>query len=116
VEVLGFDAATNRDALCAKTMNGWTSVYSAAPCVAPSVLRGLAKKAGVHVYVDEDAVVYANSSLVSVTVVDSGRRTIRLRRPSTVEDGFTGEILAREASTVDVDFGERQSRLLLLRP
>ena len=50
----------------------------------------------------------------SVTVVDPGRRTIRLRQPSTVEDGFTGEILGREVREVDVDFPDRQSRLFLL--
>ncbi len=114
VEVLGFDTATNRDALCVKKMNGWTSVYSAAPCVAPSVLRALAKRAGVHVHVDEDAVVYANNSLVSVTVVEPGRRTMRLRCPSTIEDAFTGETLATDVSEVQVEFAERQSRLLLL--
>jgi len=115
-EVLGFDAATERPALCVKEMDGWTSCYSAAPCVAPSVLRALAKRAGVHVYIDEDAVVYANGSLVSVTVVDPGRRTIRLPRPATVEDGFTGQMLARQASEVDVEFAERESKLLLLSP
>ncbi len=115
VDVLGFDTATNRAALCVKKLDGWTSAYSAAPCVAPSVLRALAKRAGVHVYVDEDAVVYANNSLLSVTVVDPGRRTIRLRRPSTIEDGFTGEILATDVSEVDVELAERQSWLLLLK-
>ncbi len=114
VEVLGLDAATNRNALCVKEMNGWTSIYSAAPCVAPSVLRALAKRAGVHVYVNEDIVVYANNSLLSVTVDDPGRRTVRLRRPSTIEDGFTGEILGRDIRELDVEFGERQNRLFLL--
>jgi hypothetical protein len=74
----------------------------------------LAKRAGVHAYVNEDAVVYANNSLLSVTVDDPGRRTIRLRRPSTIEDGFTGETLGRDTSELDVEFGERQSRLFLL--
>ncbi len=114
VEVLGLDAATNRDALCVKEMNGWMSIYSAAPCVAPSVLRALAKRAGVHVYVNEDIVVYANNSLLSVSVDDPGRRTVRSRRPSTIEDGFTGETLGRDIRELDVEFGERQSRLFLL--
>ena len=47
-EVLGVDASSGLPGLCAKKMNGWTSVYSAAPCVAPSVLRALARRAGVH--------------------------------------------------------------------
>lgn len=116
VEVLGFDAATNRAGLCLKKMKGWTSAYSAAPCVSSSVLRALAIKAGVHIYVNEDAVVYANNSLVSATVVAPGQRTLRLRRPTRVVDGFTGEIIARKAQELDVEFEERQSRFFLLLP
>ena len=114
VEVFGRDTTTGAAGLCVKPMDGWTSAYSAAPGIAPAALRGLAKKAGVHVYVDEDAVVYANNSLLSVTVVDAGRRTIRLPRRSTVEDAFTGQVLARGVTEVDVTFGERESKMFFL--
>jgi hypothetical protein len=113
-EVLGLDTSSNLPALCRKEMAGWNSVYSAAPCIAPAVLRALAKRAGVHLYVDEDAVVYANQSLLSITVVEPGRRTIRLPRRATIEDGFTGEVLASDAEQVAVEFAERESKLLLL--
>ena len=115
-EVLGVDASSGLPGLCLKKMDGWTSVYSAAPCIASSLLRTLARRAGVHLYVDEDAVVYANRSLVSVTMVEPGKRTIDLPEPATVKDAFTGEVLAREATPFDVDFGERESRLFLLAP
>jgi hypothetical protein len=113
--VLGLDATTGRPGLCLKTMDGWTSVYSAAPGLAAPVLRGLARRAGVHLYLDEDAVVYANRSLLSVTVVEAGRRTIRLPNWANVEDALTGEVVATDADRFGVDFAERESRLFLMR-
>ena len=64
--------------------------------------------------VDEDAVVYANKSLVSVTVVQPGTRTIRLPRRANVEDAFTGKVLGRGVTEVDVAFDERESKMFFL--
>jgi hypothetical protein len=113
VKVLGVDAASGQPALCLKHRDGWTSVYSAAPCVSESVLRGLARMAGVHLYVGEDAVVYANASVLSVTVANAGRRQIMLGEPSEVVDAISGKTLATRATSFEYDFGERESRLFL---
>ena len=115
-EVLGVDPKSGRPGLCVKKMDGWTSVYSSAPGLGAAVLRALAKRAGVHVYVDEDSVVYANKSVLSVTVVEPGVRDIRLKQPATVKDALSGQILATGARQVRVLFAERESRLFLLLP
>lgn len=112
--VLGVDAVTGRPGLCLKRQDGWTSVYSAAPSLSAPVLRALARRAGVHLYVDEDAVVYANRSLLGVTVVEAGERVVRLPCPATVEDAFTGKVVGREATRLNVHFDERESKLFFL--
>ena len=116
LEILGFDTVSERPDSVLKKMEGWTSAYSAAPCIAAVGDAGLAKRAGVHFYVDEDAVVYANRSLLSVTVVEPGTRTISLPHPMRVEDAFQGECLIQGATHFDVSFAERESRLFFLTP
>ena len=88
-------------------------IYSASPCVSAAVLRALAKSAGVHVYVDEDAVVYANASLLSVTVVAPGRRHILMPQPVDVVDAISGQQVAEQANSFECHFEERESRLFL---
>jgi hypothetical protein len=113
-EVLGVDSQSQQPGLCKTRMDGWTSVYSAAPCVSAAVLRALATSAGVHVYIDEDAVVYANASLLSITVVEPGRRRILLPQPVNVVDAISGQRVAEQATSLECDFQERESRLFLL--
>lgn len=114
VEVLGSDTTTNLPGLVIKQMDGWTSVYSSAPGISAPVLRGLAKKAGAHIYVEEDAVVYAGASILSITVVEPGTRQIHLPRAYTVKDAMNGELIAGQTTTFELDFTERESRLFLL--
>jgi len=114
-EVLGLDTRSGQPGMCRKDMGGWTSVYSSAPGIAACVLRGLAKAAGVHIYLEEDAAVYANSSLVSVTVVQPGKRRISLPREGNVIDAITGKRVADRAASFEWEFHERESRLFLLQ-
>lgn len=109
--VLGRDSQTGAPALCEKDMGGWTSIYSAAPGLSAEVLRALARRAGVHIYSDENAVVYANASVLSVTVAAPGAYTLSLPAPCTVRDVFTGEVLAETATTFQTRFDEHESRL-----
>jgi len=110
-EVLGRDTRSQHPGLCRTPRDGWRSIYSAAPCVSTAVLRALVKSAGVHLYVDEDAVVYANASLLSVTVVEPGRRRILLPQSANVVDAISGRRVAEQATSFEYDFQERESRL-----
>ena len=115
VEVLGVDKLSQQPGLCRTRMDGWTSVYSAAPGVGANVLRALAKSAGVHVYLDENAVVYANASVLSVTVVAPGRRRILLPQPTDVVDAISGLRVAEQTTSFECDFRERESRLFFYK-
>jgi hypothetical protein len=74
----------------------------------------LVKSAGVQVDVDEGPRVYANASLLSITVVEPGRRGILLPQPAKVVDAISGQCVAEQATSFECDFQQRKSRLFLL--
>jgi len=114
-EVLGTLAGSERPGLVAKEMDGWTSVFSAAPIVPAAVLRSIAADAGAHIYVDSDDTVYANRSLLSLTVNEGGPREVRLPRPATVIDLFTEDVVVEQGTSFTVDMAEKSTALWRLK-
>ncbi len=95
-----------------KAFDDWTSVYIAAPNIPASVLRGLARFAGVHLYNDHGDVLYASKQLLSVHTVSGGRRRFEL--PEAVEiisDLHSGETIAEHADAIDVELAPKSTRL-----
>jgi hypothetical protein len=81
----------------------WTSIYSAAPNLPASVLRGVARFAGVHIYSDAGDVLYRTHQLLGVHTSGGGRRTFKL--PSPVEiiyDLFENKAVAKNTEEFDV--------------
>src|SRR4030042_2755779 len=62
--------------LAVKTFPEWTAVYSAAPNLPASVLRGIARFARVHIYSDAGDVLYASRQLLGVHTVGGGNRQL----------------------------------------
>lgn len=82
-----------------KELDGWTSVYAAAPNLPAALLRGLARFAGVHLYSEDGDVLYAGRQLLAVHTAGGGERLLRLPRTvEVVHDLFAGTDIAREAS------------------
>ena len=89
------DATTNiraryvdddRPAVITKRMDGWTSAYSGVPALAGSELRDLARRAGVHLYLDTDDAVYACNRFVAIHARNAGRRALHLPDTDVVFD------------------------------
>jgi hypothetical protein len=99
--------------LVVKDCGGWTSVYSAAPNLPPAFFRALARKAGVHVYLEADDLVWAARDVLAVSVNRKGRREVRLPAPRHVYDVYRKEKLGR-AERFGVDFRRHGTRLFLL--
>ncbi len=110
-EVLGTLTGSDRAGLVVKQMDGWTSIFSGAPVLPASVLRTLAREAGVHIYVDSDDTVYANRSLLSLFADAPGPRTVRLPKPATVMDLLSGETVAANAREFGVQMEGETTRL-----
>jgi hypothetical protein len=101
-----------RPGFAVKEFPAWKSVYSAAPNLPASVLRGIALWAGVHIYSDAGDVLYANRSLLGIHTLSGGKRLVKLpRRAEAVIDMFTGRTLARDTAEIDIVLGPRSTAL-----
>jgi hypothetical protein len=110
-EVVGKLVDNGSPGLVIKKFDNWTSVYSAAPCIPSVVLRGFAKMAGVHLYADLGDVVYANKSLLSLTVNDGGKRTVYLPYAVDVYDLFDDKLVGTQITEFSVDMLEKSTKL-----
>jgi hypothetical protein len=100
--------------LIVQEFDDWTSVYSAAPHVPAQALRSMARRAGVHLYLDSVDVVYANASVLAVHALEAGDKHLRLPRNADVRDAMSGEPLATDASELTVTMRAGETRLLYL--
>jgi len=66
-------------------------VFCAVPALSPELIRACAKLAGVHVYADQNAAVWADAGYVSVTPMVDGPLVVNGRGPGAVFDAMTGE-------------------------
>ena len=76
-DVLGLIYGYDLPGLVSKKINGVQVYYSAAPQISSAVLRGIAVRAGVHIYNFRDDVLYANNSFIAVHTAESGERTLK---------------------------------------
>lgn len=80
-----------------RKMENWTSVFLPdSRSLTPEKLRSLAEKAGVHFYTDLLCPVWASRDLLMIHTAESGRQTIRLRRPAGIR-----MLLGRDARNVE---------------
>ena len=85
-----------RAGLALKQHANWISVFSAAPTVPAQVLRVLAEKAGVHLYVDSSDVLWATRGMFALSVDQPGPRTVRLPAAANVTDLYDGKSVGHE--------------------
>lgn len=112
--VLGHLQGHGLPGLVAKRVGGLDAYYSAAPTVPAAILRGMAARAGVHVYNDRNDVLYANKSFLSLYAVNAGVRHIRLPKRTDVYDVYAEKIIAKDAVDFDVDLPARHTILYFL--
>lgn len=67
----------------------YAMVWSVAMPLPPELLRACARYAGSHIWCEENDVISASDSLVSLHSVKQGARTIKLPRPLLVRDALT---------------------------
>lgn len=114
-ETLGLlGAGIGKPGLVVKEMDGWRSIYSAAPIVPSALLRGIAREAGVHIYSDAGDIVTANGHFLCLYAPGGGTRTVRLPRAATVVDLIDGRVLAREAKEFPLEMAANTAVLLKL--
>jgi len=82
-----------------KEFGDWRSVYIAAPNIPASILRGLARYAGVHLYSEAGDVLYASRELLALHTLRGGERLLRL--PHTVEAVY--DLFGKKSVAEDTD-------------
>jgi hypothetical protein len=101
--------------LIARNMEGWTSVWCAAPMLLSPWLQTIAAAAGVHLFIDGDDTIYANSDLLCIAAAPrDGTRTVRLPEPKTVRNPHTGELIAEHSGQFTIDLRAKEVVLLEL--
>jgi hypothetical protein len=100
--------------LVVKEHPGWTAIHSAAPLLPASLLRRIAQRGGVHLYLDTEDVVWASHDLVAVSVKEPGQRTIRLPRKAKVRDLYSGETLGTGLDRFQAEFPSHATRVFVL--
>ena len=102
--------------LVVKAFADWVAVYSAVPINNRELLRWLAEKAGVHLYIDTPDLLWANEEMVSICVDEAGPRSICLAQPAAVEELYSGQRLSDAGDSVVIDFEADETQVLLLSP
>ncbi len=80
--------------------------------ITPKVLRDIATKSGVKLYVDMETPVYANERLVAVHVKDGGKKKVSLpKKYSKVVELYTNRVVAENTDSFEYDFATPDTAL-----
>jgi hypothetical protein len=101
----------NAAGLAVKEMNGWLSVFTTAIPIPAALWRGCARAAGAHVYADSHDVLMADSSVVAMHSIRSGRKRIRLPRAGRVTDVIADRETAARADAIEFDLDAPDTRV-----
>ncbi len=113
-EVLGALYGVGEQGFITKKIDGVQVFFSAAPVLSPEVLRGIARKAGVHLFESGDDVLYVNRSFIGIHTVRPGKRTLRFPKPADLYDVYNNAVVASKAKEVALDLPVRHSALYFM--
>ncbi|MHB9108791.1 MAG: hypothetical protein ACYDCO_17200 [Armatimonadota bacterium] len=111
VTVLGMLDALREPGFAVRQMDGYTSVYCAAPYLPNELLRQMGKDAGAHLYLDTDDLIHVAADLILVHAKRGGMKEIRWPgRADVVIDLFSGEEIAADTRAWSVSMQRHESR------
>ena len=114
-QVVGRLVGSQRAGLVVKSMEGWTSVYSAAMTLPPSLLRRMARQAGVHVWLETDDALYTDGRFFGIHASINGTKRIFLPFACQVTDAMSGRALSCEGQTLMLGMKRAETILLELK-
>ncbi|MBM4048446.1 MAG: hypothetical protein FJ279_25360 [Planctomycetes bacterium] len=112
---MGRLVGSNRPGLVVKKLDGWTSLYSAAMQLPPSLMRAIARDAGVHLWLDSDDAVYADSQFVGIHAATDGEKRLNLPRACQVLDAVSGKPVTANGKAVTLPMKRAETALLSLQ-
>jgi len=112
--ILGQLIQFRKPGLLMKKMDGWISIYSAAPIISKEVLRNIAKASGCHIYSNANDVIYANNSFLTVYATEKNTRTIHLPKSRKVTDVWKNQVLSKKTTEFELELEPFDTKLFCL--
>ena len=97
-----------------KSVDGWTSIYSAAMQFPPALMRNIARSAGVHVWLETDDALYTDGQYAGIHAAADGVKTLHLPGKFNVIDVLSEKSLATDVSAVSIPMKRAETVLLRL--
>lgn len=97
-----------------KEMNGWKSIFSTTTGFPADLWRNLARHSGTHVYSQSNDILLANSSVVALHSLQSGKKRIDLPGEFTVTDVVTGQLVGKRLHAIQFQLQAPQTRVFRL--
>jgi len=94
--------------------DGWTSVFSAAGQLPPSLWQAIFRAAGVHIYAASGDILHASGGCVGITANSAGTKTIVLPGAKHVTEAFSGQDFG-VTDRVSLPMEDLQTAILLMR-
>ena len=106
-----FHSEPDKVSAARKKHRNWTGIYIAAPgVITPKFLNRIAKEAGITPVCDSGDVISAGNDYVVIHATNSGRKTLRFPRKTTLIDPVSRKELARDVVEFSFDMNMGESR------
>jgi hypothetical protein len=97
-----------------KELDGWSSLFVAAPNLPPELLREIARFAGCHIYCETNDIIVANDRFLSVHSLDGGQKRFALPRRSDVWEAYSRRKVARDVDVFEDTVPKHGTKLYYL--
>ena len=92
---------------------GNTNVFIGASDIPASILRGILREAGVHLWCDREDIVHVGPGIVSVTATESGVRRISFpRKVKTAKELITGKVFGKNTDSIILDMKSGDTKII----
>jgi hypothetical protein len=102
--------------LAVKEMNGWKSIFSTTTDFPADLWRNIAKYTGTHVYSNTNDILLADSSIVALHSIQSGKKRIELPGEYSVYDVVTGRRVGIKLHAIQFHLNAPETRVFRLAP
>lgn len=117
IYVLGDLNALNKPGLVMREMDGYTSIYCAAPFVHEALLRVIGRDSGAHIYLESDDVIHVSGNLAVVNAKRAGEKQIKWHeKAEVVLDLYAGKEIARDTEAWTVNLQRHETGLYFAGP
>ena len=113
-EILGRYSESRECAVARKTAEDYTVYFSGLGNISHTVLREIAREAGVHIYTENGAACYVNSAFAGVYNTKSEKTVITLPYDGEFTEIFSGKTYKTENKKVTLPTGENPAQMLII--